>query len=348
MRFEDAPPSGRETRWAEPCLSILIPTYRRPKQLGRALSSIFDSHSEGDLSRVQVIVGEDGSGSPWDEEYNSLWQQFGSRCMVFRNDHNLGMAENLLSLARHAQGPYSMILTDDDMMIPGALPEVLILVERAGVFGAGVIALPRLRVGEDGVQQGRSATVFRSGRVRPSAMKALRLTPRAHILTGLVLRTDLIVDPCWSWAINNAYFPMAIQYYAVRKGGALFSTRETVYHTVDNETHWHRWGANRSEQARRLYCDKSQLLESLTNETLAQAFSRRDKLQIQLIRKGLHIYQISAVHLNDSSFVYQTYRERESKCEGSGPPISQATFTATMFASRMLQRGVRYARRLVL
>jgi len=348
MQFDGADHGGSQARQTGRCLAILIPTYRRPKQLGRALSSIFDSHSEVDLSRIQVIVGEDGSGSPWDDEYNALWRQFGSRCTVFRNEYNLGMAENLLSLAHHAVSPYSMVLTDDDTLIPGMLPDVLALVERAGALGAGLIALPRLHVGEDGVKRGRSATVFHSGRVRPSGTNALRLTPRAHILTGLVLRTDKIVNPCWSWAINNAYFPMAIQYYAVRDSGAIFSSRRVVNHTIDNETHWHRWGSNRDEQSRRLYCDKSNMLESLTRETLQWAESRREKIQVQWIRKALHIYYISAVHLNNSSFDYQTYRASESKCGGSGRPISRAMFTVATCASRMLQRLAPLARKLVL
>jgi len=333
--------TGRPDR----CLTILIPTYRRPRQLELALSSIFDNHSESDLSKIQVIVGEDGSGPPWEEEYDLLWQKMGSKCMVFRNVHNVGMAENLLSLARHSQTMYSMILTDDDSLIAGALPELLALVERAGARVPGTIVLPRLHVDEDGRPRGRSATVFRSGRVRPSGTNALRLTPRAHILTGLVLRTDTIVNSCWMWALDNAYFPMAIQYYAVRDSGAILSNKRVVAHTVDNETHWHRWGSTRNEQSQRLYRDRSLILETLTNEALERAESRSEKIRILLIRKGLDIYWLTAVYLNDSNFDYEIYRSREAQCGSAVSPLSRGMFVAATSTGWMLQRCARFARR---
>ena len=326
-------------------ISFLIPTYRRPEQLERALSSIFDHQSEDDLSRTKVLIGEDASGSPWNEAYEALWTQIGSRCRIIKNDQNVGMAQNLLSLARRAQTNYSMILTDDDTLAPGVLHEILNLVERAEAQGAGLIAIPRLNISEHGSVRGRSATVFRIGRIRPSSTKAFRITPRAHILTGLVLRTDALVDPCWNWSLDNAYFPMAIQYYAVSSRGAIFSKKSLVYHTVENETHWHRWGSNRDEQTLRLYYDRSQMLGTLFVEALQNAKSRQERIKIRIIRKGIHIYWVIASYLNEPNFTHKEYCLRESKCERSGPLLSRLMFVTVTSIGQLIKSGLSVRRR---
>ena len=329
----------------EPEISILVPTYRRPKQLERALSSIFDHQSEDDLSRTQVLIGEDASGSPWNEAYEALWTQLESSCGIFKNNQNVGMAQNLLSLARRAHTNYSMILTDDDTLAPGALREILNLVKRAEAQGAGLIAISRLNISEHGSVRGRSATVFWNGRIRPSSTKALRMTPRAHILTGLVLRTEALVDPCWNWSLDNAYFPMAIQYYAVSSRGAIYSRRSLVYHTVENETHWHRWGSNRDEQTLRLYYDRSQMLGRLFLEALQDTQSRQEQIKIRFIRKAIYIYWTVASFLNESNFTYKEYCLRESKCEDSGSRLSHFTFFMATSIGQLTKRGLSVIRR---
>lgn len=329
-----------------PKVSLLIPTYRRPAQLGRALSSIFDHNSEFDLSRTEILIGEDGSGSQWDGEYHLIWQEFGSNCRIFIRDQNIGMAANIRSLAQDAQSTYSMILTDDDALIPGAISNLLDLIDYAEAHGAGLISLPRLNVKEEGTQVGRSATVFRSRALRPSATNALRLVPRAHILTGLALRTDALTTSRWDWALNNAYFPMAIQYYTVRQRGAVLSSKELVFHTVENETHWHRWGSDKEEQSTRLYCDMSWMLEALSADALRSAKHLYQRVFLRLIRRNLHLKRIASQSLNEPGFTHDSYLDREAKCKRPSVQLSTFEVSVALVLSKFLKRCIHTTRRL--
>jgi glycosyltransferase involved in cell wall biosynthesis len=94
-----------------PEVSILIPTYRRPQLLRRAIASAL---SQDAPVAVEVIVGDDA------DEGAAIASEFDDARLRYQaNPERLGMAGNWNQLCDMAQGDYLLLLNDDDRLLPG-------------------------------------------------------------------------------------------------------------------------------------------------------------------------------------------------------------------------------------
>lgn len=93
-----------------PLLSICIPAYRRPRELGEALSSVLAQ----DDSCFEVIVSDD-SGDLADV----VLEHDDPRVRYFANATNLGMAANWDAALDRSSGSLVALLMDDDRLMPG-------------------------------------------------------------------------------------------------------------------------------------------------------------------------------------------------------------------------------------
>ncbi|MGB6006478.1 glycosyltransferase family A protein [Castellaniella sp.] len=101
-------------------LTVIIPTYRRPSLLQRALLSVISDKD----SDIQVHVcdnhSEDGT-----KEIVANFQEKDKRIFYFENKENIGARANgLLGLSRVDTEQY-MVLSDDDFLLPGFLKEAI-------------------------------------------------------------------------------------------------------------------------------------------------------------------------------------------------------------------------------
>lgn len=104
----------------EKLVSICIPSYNRPDEIGRLLNSI---DSEKYASQLEIVVCEDKA--PKREKVRNVVGQFKetSRYDVryIENNQNCGYDKNLRNLINNALGEYLLFMGDDDMFIPGRL-----------------------------------------------------------------------------------------------------------------------------------------------------------------------------------------------------------------------------------
>jgi len=99
-----------------PLVSICIPAYARPAELGEAIASVI-SQSYGDL---EVLVGDDSGG------LDTVVAKAGDpRVVYIRNEQRLGMARNYNALLDRARGRYIGILDDDDRLLPTFVERVV-------------------------------------------------------------------------------------------------------------------------------------------------------------------------------------------------------------------------------
>lgn len=252
----------------KPRLSILIPTYRRPENLERALSSILLNLDEDFRNELEIIVREDSSGDAYGSRYQRVEAKFAHFGQFNFNQANLGMASNLRTLVDDANGKFILILTDDDQIAEGGLRALLKVLDNAERHQVGTVLLPRHSYLEDGKKITVSSRTTGLGLVGKGPTSALRLCSRGFILTGMVFENRLIKNFDWDRFGENAYFPIALQYHALRQAGGLRSHVQVVRHTVYNETHWHRWGSNHWSQRERLARDSLEIFDDLTSETL--------------------------------------------------------------------------------
>lgn len=101
-------------------ISICIPSYNRPEELGRLLSSI-DINSD-----VEILICEDNS--PKRSEIRLTVKEFEASSryslVYIENEQNLGYDRNIKNLVKRSTGDFIVFMGDDDVFIPGALSKL--------------------------------------------------------------------------------------------------------------------------------------------------------------------------------------------------------------------------------
>ncbi len=111
----------------EPFLSICIPTYARPGPLEQVLRSIASQVTDD----VEVIVAED----PSDHNATEVIERIRTIMPGLKYSQNAERVKfdlNLLGLLGRARGDYCWLLSDDDVVEPGAVKSVLRALEQFG------------------------------------------------------------------------------------------------------------------------------------------------------------------------------------------------------------------------
>lgn len=99
-----------ENEESKPMVSVLIPTFNRPRYLSEALASVVNQ-SYGNL---QIIVVNDGG-----EDVSNVVNSFGDPRIIFiNNKQNHGKASSLNEALTRAEGKYIAYLDDDDLYYP--------------------------------------------------------------------------------------------------------------------------------------------------------------------------------------------------------------------------------------
>ena len=106
-----------------PLISICIPSYNRPVELGELLASIALEPRGG----WEIVISEDHA--PRRSEVLSSVESFRAGhpdipVAYFSNERNLGFDANLRILFERASGAYCLFMGDDDVLCSGALSEV--------------------------------------------------------------------------------------------------------------------------------------------------------------------------------------------------------------------------------
>jgi abequosyltransferase len=125
-------------------ISLCTPTHRgRAACLDRLLRSI--AVQLEDDSHVEVCISDNGSRDATAEVLERHRETFGERLRSRRNEHNLGMAPNMLAAVEMACGQYAWLLGSDDALVPDAIATVLELLGReADLTGISVAFVRRL------------------------------------------------------------------------------------------------------------------------------------------------------------------------------------------------------------
>lgn len=106
-----------------PVVSIIVATYRRDKQLFRALKSL----TEQTYKSIEIIVVDDNASEQWNRTVAEIVQSIGDSCGI--NIHHIICEKNEGSAnARNigiqaARGEYITFLDDDDIYLPEKVEE---------------------------------------------------------------------------------------------------------------------------------------------------------------------------------------------------------------------------------
>lgn len=96
--------------------SICIPNFNYGRYIGQTIESVLSqSHSD-----FEIIIADNAST---DESIDIIKSFKDPRIRLIRNRYNIGFAPNLDRASETAQFDYMLLLSSDDLMLPGALAE---------------------------------------------------------------------------------------------------------------------------------------------------------------------------------------------------------------------------------
>lgn len=99
---------------SNPIITTIIPTYRRPQFLRRAIRSVLAQN----YSHLQVCVYDNASG----DETASVVEQLSkndSRVKYHCHPENMGLVKNFIYGMERVETPFFSFLSDDDVLLPG-------------------------------------------------------------------------------------------------------------------------------------------------------------------------------------------------------------------------------------
>jgi abequosyltransferase len=215
-----------------PLLTIAIPTCNRAKFLRQLLNSLAEQvRNEG---RAQLLISDNAST----DETASLveeTQRNGIEVKYIRNAQNIGPDANFLQCYESASGKYLWIVGDDDILLPGAVEEVLrylsqdeydlVYVSHTGFAGDSPVVPP--------LDSRKRVRVF---------TKPVQFVRRVHIFMTLIScnivnkdRVDSIQHPPFSTLIDSNLIQLGWTFTALRgHRKSLYFERPLVSYRVAN------------------------------------------------------------------------------------------------------------------
>lgn len=152
----------------KPLLTIAIPTYNRARYLKELLSVLFDQLITE--RRVELIISDNASPDETPavvEEY----QKRGLAIRSIRNEVNIGPDANFLQCFEIARGKYFWLFGDDDIIVPGGISKILLLLE---MDDYALVYLNPYQFRKDHVAEKRSDRYGRFAEIFPDGLHLTR------------------------------------------------------------------------------------------------------------------------------------------------------------------------------
>ena len=112
-----------------PLLSLCIPTYNRAALLGQSLGAIFSQIGPEDAAWVEVLILDNASTDDTPAVVTQAQTDFPYiPAHALRNPENIGPDRNFLKAIGLARGRFVYLISDDDVLLPGAVSTLLRLI----------------------------------------------------------------------------------------------------------------------------------------------------------------------------------------------------------------------------
>lgn len=113
-----------------PILTIAIPTFNRLEKLKKCLQRVLEEISN---KQVELLVSDNASIDGTQEFMHSMCEIYPT-ISYYRNNSNVGADRNFLNCFNKATGEYILILSDDDILLPGAVNSILEVLFNKPIF----------------------------------------------------------------------------------------------------------------------------------------------------------------------------------------------------------------------
>ncbi len=172
---------------SKPLISTIIPTYRRPRLLGRAIRSVLAQT----YPHLQVCVFDNASGDETPAVVREL-AQADHRVQYHCHPENIGGIKNFVYGLAHVETPFFSILSDDDVLLPGMFHAALAGFDE---FPEAMIAAAPTLLVDGGTRRVLRVPMldWSSGLYAPpEGMLAMLREPHLPVWTGMVFRREVL------------------------------------------------------------------------------------------------------------------------------------------------------------
>jgi Glycosyl transferase family 2 len=112
-----------------PVLSVVIPTFSRPKEVTEAVESIAAQVDASLLGKVEIIVTDNASGPDTAAALRALAETY--PFVNYRiHAQNMGARVQIFGAPFYARGRFTWVFGDDDALAPGGLAPIVEILER--------------------------------------------------------------------------------------------------------------------------------------------------------------------------------------------------------------------------
>jgi glycosyltransferase involved in cell wall biosynthesis len=240
-------------------LEFLIPSYKRPQSIVRAVLSVASQVEDLNLGdRVKVTVVDDCSPNIDLAETIEAISPFARFVSVRRNEINKGMSLNIRDMVAESTADFCTVLTDDDLLQPDSLQQIIETIDSLDKEQStvGSFFVPRYSYLEDGSLECIVCNPFSEDtKIPPGSLNSLLYLGNGFILTGMFFNPKLINFRLWEDYIENSFFPVIYFADLLLNNECLFFDKNWFIHTVNNECHWDSWGKTEQQRLSRLYND---------------------------------------------------------------------------------------------
>ncbi|MBW3565830.1 MAG: glycosyltransferase [Acidobacteria bacterium] len=185
-------------------MTTIIPTFRRPALLSRAIRSVAAQTYE----RVTICVYDNASGDETEDVVREM-ARCDPRIRYYRHEKNIGATNNYNFGLGRVKTPYFSLLGDDDMLAPHFYEHGVNEISKCPGTGffAGRTSIQDQQLGIERIQ-GRS---WRGGLYRPDSNAVLHMIDEHFITTGVLFRRVVLdsVGVLDRWGSDRNYMIIA-------------------------------------------------------------------------------------------------------------------------------------------
>ena len=219
---------------------MCVPTYNRCAFLGEALAALdaeWQRLSPARRDRLEFVICDNASTDDTPLVANQFVSQHGAHAQYRRRTTNIG-GDNVYLCTETATGDFVLILSDDDILLPGALTRLFDLLDQDTQLDAVALNSRRFRISPHESSQ-PAFTTWSGVQLRSRDEMFTEISSQLAFLSTLVYRRTLVAETDYTFASDTNL----IQAYAladVLNRGSRFATlaQPVLTYRLDNVGGW--------------------------------------------------------------------------------------------------------------
>lgn len=251
----------------EPVLTVGITSYKRVDELKRCINSIQTKY----INDIEILISEDHS--PLSHEIQKviceIKEHSNYNIYFSTNEKNLGYDMNLGKIIQKSHGKYIFLLSDDDMVYPECLDEIIPLLKKDNDYG--VIYAPFVYKNTGKKDRNRK----KNFEIHPGVQSTKQYIYDAILFSGLIFRKDYVKSLDSSRFKNMNYFQVYMFMSMLYKYGGYYLKNPSVLCVGDGEN---AYGISESSGGNNKLADRTNVKSNLEfNKTLFKVIKMFDE-----------------------------------------------------------------------